>query len=295
MQAGGALRAERRAHPRRIAFKPVLQVAGEAQMAIVTISRGSYSHGREVAEKLAEKLHYQCISREIILSASKYFNIPEMTLVQAVHDAPSVLDHLTHGKQRYLAYVRQALLYYLQKDNIVYHGLAGHYFVRGVPHVLKVRIIADMEDRIAEEMRRTGTSAQEARRSLMKDDEARRRWGFYVFGVDPADPGLYDLAIHIRSLSVEEAVEIIAQASKLRCFQPTPESRKKMHLLFLAARAQALLVEEIPSVKVEVDDGKIVVIAKGYWSEGKQILAKIDHMMDLEKERVRIKLKLTNR
>ncbi|MGO8880778.1 MAG: cytidylate kinase family protein [Desulfomonilaceae bacterium] len=52
-------------------------------MAIITISRGSYYRGREVAEKLAAQLGYECISREIILEASKEFNIPEIKLVRA--------------------------------------------------------------------------------------------------------------------------------------------------------------------------------------------------------------------
>lgn len=35
-------------------------------MAIITISRGSYSKGKEVAEKVAEKLGYECISRDVL-------------------------------------------------------------------------------------------------------------------------------------------------------------------------------------------------------------------------------------
>ncbi|MBW2573755.1 MAG: cytidylate kinase family protein, partial [Deltaproteobacteria bacterium] len=44
-------------------------------MGVITISRGSYSKGKEIAEKLAEKLDYDCISREILLQASKQFNV----------------------------------------------------------------------------------------------------------------------------------------------------------------------------------------------------------------------------
>ena len=117
-------------------------------MSIVIISRGSFSHGKEVAEKLAEKAGYQCISREIILEASKHFNIPELKLTRAIHDAPSILDRFTYGKERYVTYFREALLHYLQKDNMVYHGLAGHFLVQGVSHVLKVRIIASMAERV---------------------------------------------------------------------------------------------------------------------------------------------------
>ena len=61
-------------------------------MAIITISRGSYSRGKEIAEKVAEKLGYSLLSRDILLQASEEFNIPEIRLVRALHDAPSVLD-----------------------------------------------------------------------------------------------------------------------------------------------------------------------------------------------------------
>lgn len=35
-------------------------------MGIITISRGSYSRGKEIAEKLSQKSGYDCISREIL-------------------------------------------------------------------------------------------------------------------------------------------------------------------------------------------------------------------------------------
>ena len=261
-------------------------------MPVFTISRGAYSHGREVAEKLARKLQYECISREILLSASKHFDIPEMTLIRAVHDAPSVFDRFSYGKQRYVAYVRQAMIEMAQKDNVVYHGLAGHYFLRGIPHVIKVRILADLDDRVTEEMRRKYISAEEARRNLIKDDEARDRWSQYIFGINASDPGLYDIIVNIRSLTTDEAVDIIAGAVNLPCFQSTVESRKTMHRLHIAARLQVALMDEIPSIKVDVENGKIVVVAKGRWAQGKNLLAKIDQLIDVEKEQVRIEVKL---
>jgi len=86
-------------------------------------------------------LGYECISRDIILEASEQFNIPEIKLIRAIHDAPSILDRFTYGKERYIAFLRAALLKHLQRDNVVYHGLAGHLFLQNIPHVLKVRIM----------------------------------------------------------------------------------------------------------------------------------------------------------
>jgi cytidylate kinase len=266
----------------------------EKGMPVITISRGSYSFGKEIAEKLALKLGYECVSREIILSASKQFNIPELALIRAVYDAPSVLDRLTNGKQKYVAYFRQALLECLQKDKVVYHGLGGHHFLHGIPHIIKVRIIADMEVRVAEEMRREGLSKEEAKNALIKDDEARLRWSQYVFGFDPTNPSLYDIVLHIKSLAVDDAVEIIAETAQLACFQPTAESLKEAHLLFLAARLQSALMGETPPIEVGVEDGDIVAIAKGYWAEGRKLLSRIDQLIDSEKEQVHIKVKLSN-
>jgi len=195
-------------------------------MPIITISRGSYSRGKEVAEKLAQKLGYRCISRDILLEASEQFNIPEIKLIRAIHDAPSILERFTHGKERYVAYLRSTLLKQVQKDNVVYHGLAGHYFLQGIPHVIKVRIMADLEDRVQEEMRREKISADEARFILKKDDDERRRWGLQLYGVDTWDPMLYDMVLYIKSLTVDDAVDLISKAAKLPHFQATPESQR---------------------------------------------------------------------
>jgi len=115
-------------------------------MGIITVARGSYSHGQEIAEKVAQKLGWNCISREVILEASEEFNIPEIKLTQAFDDAPSILDRFIHGKRKYIAYTRAVLLQHLTKGNVIYHGFAGHFFVESISHVLKILITANIED-----------------------------------------------------------------------------------------------------------------------------------------------------
>ncbi len=118
----------------------------EFTVAIITISRGSYSRGKEVAEALAQRLGYECVSRDILLETCEEFSIPEIRLVKALHDAPSILERFGHGKERYISYFRAAFLNHMAKDNVVYHGLAGHFFLQDISHVFKVRIIAKMDD-----------------------------------------------------------------------------------------------------------------------------------------------------
>ena len=145
-------------------------------MAIVTISRGSYSKGKEVAEGVAERLGYECVSRDILLEASDRFNIPEIRLLHAIQDAPSILDRFTHGKLAYITSIQAALLEHVKRGNVVYHGLAGHILLQRMKKVLKVRIIADLALRVAVVMEREQVGEKEARRMISRIDQERRKW-----------------------------------------------------------------------------------------------------------------------
>ncbi len=236
-------------------------------MSIVTISRGSYSKGKEVAEKLAETLNYECISREIILEASEHFNIPELKLIRAIHDAPTVLDRFTSGKERFITFFRATLLTHLQRDNVVFHGLAGHFFLRQFPHVLKVRIVANLEDRVLEEMKRENIHADEARMILVNDDAERRKWGMQVFGHDTWNAMLYDMVLHIDNMNVDEAVSIILHALSQPCFKSTVESRRLLEDQALAARVEAELITVFPKVMVDAEAGKVFINIRGSMSD----------------------------
>jgi len=224
-------------------------------MSIITISRGSYSQGSTVATKLAPLLGYECISREILLEASKDFNIPEVKLVQAISDAPSILDRFTYGKEKYIAYIQAAILKYVLRDNVVYHGMAGHFFMKGVSHVLKVRILSDLEDRVQRLMAQEGVPKKEALRILKQTDEERRKWSMHLYGIDTWDPSLYDLVVHVGKITVDDAVDMIAHAVRFPQFQTTPESRKALANLALAAEVKADLVNWKPDVEVTAEEG----------------------------------------
>jgi cytidylate kinase len=228
-------------------------------MSIIVISRGCYHRGSEVAEKSARELGYECISREVLLEASTLFDIPELKLTHAIQDAPSLLERLGRDKKKYVAYIRTALLRRVQKGNVVYHGFAGHFFLQGIPCVLKVRIFADLEERIRDEMNREAVSAEKARQTVMKDDEERRRWALSLYGMDTAEPALYDMLLHIGVLSVADAARLIAQTARLPSFQVTSECKRQLDDRVLAAQVEALLLEEFPRIRVEARGGEVFV------------------------------------
>jgi len=228
-------------------------------VAIITISRGSYSRGKEVAEALAGRLGYECVSRDIVLEACEEFSIPEIRLVKALHDAPSILDRFKFGRERYISYLRAAFFSHMVKDNIVYHGLAGHYFLQGIAHVLKVRILANMEDRVEEEMKRENVSEEKALYMLQKDDEERRRWGLALYGHDTSNCSLYDAVLRIDTLKVDDVVNTLHSIIQQGRFDTSPESFKKLQKRALLANIHAKIVNYAPHVTIEFSDGVITL------------------------------------
>jgi cytidylate kinase len=249
-------------------------------MAIITVSRGSYSNGKEIAEKVAKRLGYQCISRDILLEASEHFNIPEVKLVRALHDAPSFLDRFSNGKARYIAYFREALLVHIQGDNVVYHGLAGHFFVKDISHVMNVRIIADLDARVQLEMKRENLSEEKARYIIEKDDYERRKWSLKLYGMDTADPRLYDLILHIQKITVDDAVDILCHSAALPHFKTTDESQRTLDNLVLTARVESAIIFKWPKVQVSADDGKVVIHTEAPMVQASEISKQISPLID---------------
>jgi hypothetical protein len=145
-------------------------------------------------------------------------------------------------------------LNHLKKDNVVYHGLAGHFFVKNVPHTLKIRVLANMEDRIRLEMERKGIDADKARRILERDDEERRKWSQALYGIDTADSSLYDLVVHIKQLTVDDTVEMICGCVSKEQFKTTPESQRLIEDLALSAAIEKALLDVWMDITVCVDN-----------------------------------------
>jgi cytidylate kinase len=222
-------------------------------MAIVTISRGSGSGGLLLAERLAEELGYGVVSREDIVREAAAFGAPEEKLHEALLSPPGFWDRFKHERRRYLAFVQAALCAHAQRDRMIYHGNAGHLLLRGISHVLCVRIIAPMPFRVRLLMERQKMGREEALAYIEKADRQREQWTRFLYGVDWLDPNLYDLTVNLRSLDVAGAAALVATAVRNPRLEPTEASRKAMADLALASKVRAVLAANPGTASAEVD------------------------------------------
>jgi len=248
-------------------------------MGVITISRGSFSRGKYVAEKLAEILGYECVSREILLKASKDFDIPEVHLLSALQDAPSIFERFKYGKKKYIAFIREAFLEHILNDNVVYHGFAGQFLAKDIPGILKIRITANIDFRIKRVIANENMTEEEAGKLLDKVDEERRKWSMYLYGIDTKSPELYDIVLNIECLNVDGTVERLVDIAKLPCFQTTVETQLKIKDEHVAAKAYSVLVDKYPEANVKCKAGKIMVSIESSSSVEDVLSKKIEELL----------------
>ena len=248
-------------------------------MSIICISRGSYYQGREVAHKVSEKLGYQGVSRDSLLESSDEFDIVEIKLMRNIQHATQILERYSFGRERYINFISAAILRHLKNDNYVYHGIAGHYFLPGVKHSLKIRIIADLDERVQNEARRQNISLDQARKELKHDDEERQKWALFLYGIDIVDPSLYDMVINVSSMGVDEAASMVAEAAQLPCYQADEDSLRKVDDLALAAEIRSALFD-FPLAVVNVNEGKAYISVKAPEDHTSAIKGRIEEAIE---------------
>ena len=232
-------------------------------MAIITVSRGTFSGGQSLAECIAAKLGYRCISREVLVEAARQYGVPLEDLSHAIEDKPGFLERASSTRVHYLAYIRAAICKEVKDDRVVYHGHAGHLLLKGLPHVLRVRVIADMEFRIEAAMERQNLSREKAIDFIKAIDEKRVKWTKFLYHADWNDSSLYDIVINLECISIDDACEMVCRIASLDKFKVTPESQKLMDDMVLSTEVSAVLAgsKGIADAGIEIEaDGGVITI-----------------------------------
>lgn len=206
-------------------------------MAIITISRGSLSGGRAVAECLARRLGYPCLGREVLREAAGRLGAPEETVRERLEVPPRRWLADRSEQQRYLLAVRAVLAEHCAGGDLVYHGLAGQFLLEGVEGVLRIRLIAPLHARVrALTSAHHRTSRRAAEAFITRADRDRRRWARVMYDRDVEDPALYDVTLNLEQLSLATACAAAAELAGRARYAVTPFGRAALRELATECR-----------------------------------------------------------
>ncbi len=211
-------------------------------MPIITIYRGAFSGGATLAERVASELGYRCVSREVLLEASRRYGIPEQKFTEILESEPHWWARWRESLWLYRVALQAAMCEVAQGGDLVYHGHVGHELLRGIRHVLKVHLTASMEYQIEQVRTREDMDEPAARRYIEHMNKARSRRLEDLFGADWQDSSRFDLVLNTANMTLETASQLIVTAAKREEYQPTPSSEQAFQDLALAATAEAALI-----------------------------------------------------
>jgi cytidylate kinase len=234
-------------------------------MSIITVSRGSFSGGKTLAECLAGKLGYRCVDRDVIIERAAASGISQADLRGALQKPPRLLERFSHKRYKYLALLQAALTEETRTGKVIYHGLAGHLLLPRGPYILRTRIIASTEYRIGAAQDRLKLSLEEAAAYIERVDRERKNWTQFLYGVNWGDPALYDIVLSLEYTNIEQACNTIATLALQRSFEITPQFQKQLDDMALASRVKAALAihASTSELEVEVSADAGVVSVKG--------------------------------
>jgi cytidylate kinase len=209
-------------------------------MSVVTISRGLFSGGKLLAECLARNLGYRCVDRETIAERGAARDVSQKELLDALLKPPGFLERFQHKRYQYLALLQSGIAEEVKSDKVIYHGNAGHLLLRGPWPVVKIRVIAPLEKRIATLEDRLKLDRTEAMAYIHKVDGDRKKWTRFLYGVNWEDPYLYDLVVNLDTLDIDDACELVTAAVRQqRHFGLTEKCQADLKDLALASRVRA--------------------------------------------------------
>jgi cytidylate kinase len=234
-------------------------------MPIITLSKGIFSGARELARQVSETLGYSLVSREEIVEKTAQYGLPGDRLEWARRRRLGVLARKDLEWMHYLVYARAALTKEIRQGSLVYLGSDGRTLLRDFPTVLHISVIADMEHRIRNLIRRTDyvMNQKKARQLIEKIDAKAARWRRAIYDDVMLDPSDFDLVIEPEIMSIAEACDLIGATAGQPQYQTTGKALEAIDLLTVAAelRARIAMKEDIAddNVGVEVQGGVIVV------------------------------------
>ena len=116
--------------------------------------------------------------------------------------------------EKYIEAIRNVMTDLVPAGDVVIVGRGAYIILKDLPGVLRVGVVARLEDRIVRIMERELVDREEATKTVLARDKARADYFKRFFGIDDPDaPEAYHLVVNTSDVDLEYATEMVVQAS----------------------------------------------------------------------------------
>lgn len=190
---------------------------------VITVSREPGSGGRPIAKLLAKQLGFKFYDKTLIEKVANRMKLPAELLSKVDERSRSGLVDLVHNifnpdyvsDEAYFRNLCQVLSKLAQKGGAIIVGRGGNFLVPQV-YGLRVQVVAPYRLRVARAVQFEHISRDEARETIRSVTADRVNYVKQYFGKNIVSPKYYDLTINTTFYSLEDSVELIVKAYKLK-------------------------------------------------------------------------------
>lgn len=186
---------------------------------IITVSRQTGSRGSYFASRLAQRLDFQRLHREVIEEICRSSGYRKR-LVESLDEhfrgqldmlVESILTGQSFDHRDYIHHLTKVVLSMSRLGGVVLMGRGGSFIV-GPHRGFHLRFIAPVGKRVDNLMKYVGLSKLEATERISCSDKGRREFIQHLFDADIDDPHAYDMVINSSLMDVEDLVEVVMRA-----------------------------------------------------------------------------------
>ncbi len=181
-------------------------------MAVVTISREPGAGGEEVAARLAGMLGFLLVDKARLNELWREAELDEAQLGSVDEDIPAEVSSGDGETEACVKLLPELLVQLAEEHDLVIVGRGGQGLFRNRPGTLHVRITGSRDFRVRQVQAREGVPAREARQQIRKLEAQRRHYVRFLYALNWADPAGYDVLLRMDRLSLEQAVNLVADA-----------------------------------------------------------------------------------
>jgi cytidylate kinase len=185
-------------------------------VAVITFSREAHSGTQDLARLLAQRLGYRYVSRDELTKAvtarGGVERLPQMSESEgrALSRWEQFGEQLTGDRATYAAALKAVVTDLALADNVVIVGHGAGQFQSDMRGIVRVFVVAPIDDRVAR-LRAEGVGdADQARRMVAEQDRESAAYLRYLFGIDWLDPHAWDLVLNTGRTSVTATLDMLA-------------------------------------------------------------------------------------
>ncbi len=231
-------------------------------MPIITISREMGTGAYGIARELSRKLKYILVDGPKLACSAAEYGL-SIDMFQAVDEKPPSYNTVEdRARAASLNLIELMILDFAKNGNVILYGRGGQDLLQNCENVLRLRFVADFEERVEQFAEREWLDPDLAQNLIRRSDHQRGGFIHFYFDRDWNDPLSYDMIFNTSRMSPGSIIDAVVAAARDPKLKEADEwSVAKIENTIMVKKIESALLKsdelEYRPFRIDVEDGQV--------------------------------------